>query len=239
MNLDNTLTAGRNQGHHGRGGRWHRQAVRGRPAADSMHLRLGPLGNHPCPVRRRPVLHPQRRRGLHTGYRHPVRLQQALAGHAASATTQRLPACCLNVVPPSIKSALTIPCGMRHLQRIPAHAPDFFEQAHRGRQGRLLPDDPPPDRGHRVRQQARARAASTRSHPCTRCLHCHIGPATTTANAQGYCRVNALTQRVMTRGRPGHLRAARLPRLPRTSWSSAAAPPAWRPPASPRSAATT
>ena len=37
--------------------------------------------------------------------------------------------------------------------------------------------------------------------PCTRCLHCHIG--SNEANRQmGYCRVNALTQRVMTENGP-------------------------------------
>jgi thioredoxin reductase len=37
--------------------------------------------------------------------------------------------------------------------------------------------------------------------PCTRCLHCHIG-SNEMNRAMGYCRVNALTQRVMTRNGP-------------------------------------
>ena len=37
--------------------------------------------------------------------------------------------------------------------------------------------------------------------PCTRCLHCHIGSNQMNAT-MGYCRVNALTQRVMREGGP-------------------------------------
>ncbi|MFQ8584518.1 MAG: FAD-dependent oxidoreductase, partial [Holdemania massiliensis] len=37
--------------------------------------------------------------------------------------------------------------------------------------------------------------------PCTRCLHCHIGSNEANAMA-GYCRVNAMTQRVMREGGP-------------------------------------
>ena len=37
--------------------------------------------------------------------------------------------------------------------------------------------------------------------PCTRCLHCHIGSNQLNA-MMGYCRVNALTQRVMREGGP-------------------------------------
>ena len=37
--------------------------------------------------------------------------------------------------------------------------------------------------------------------PCTRCLHCHIGSNEMNAMS-GYCRVNALTQRVMREGGP-------------------------------------
>lgn len=73
--------------------------------------------------------------------------------------------------------------------------------------------------------------------PCTRCLHCHIG--SNEANAQmAYCRVNALTQRVMREGGPAtyELEPAA---TPRRSWSSAAALPAWRLPASQLPAATT
>ena len=37
--------------------------------------------------------------------------------------------------------------------------------------------------------------------PCTRCLHCHIG-SNEMNRAMAYCRVNALTQRVMTKNGP-------------------------------------
>ena len=57
-----------------------RQAVR----AGRLRLHApasGTPGPPRCPVRCRPVLHPERHRGLHR-FRHPVRLRQELAGHA-------------------------------------------------------------------------------------------------------------------------------------------------------------
>ena len=47
--------------------------------------------------------------------------------------------------------------------------------------------------------------------PCTRCLHCHIG-SNENNRLMGYCRVNALTQRVMS-GKPGTPDTYELPPL--------------------------
>ena len=79
MTLDSAVTTAHPGHDHGRR-HCRRQAVR------AGRLRLyapasGTPGPPRCPVRCRPVLHPERHRGLHR-FRHPVRLQQELAGHA-------------------------------------------------------------------------------------------------------------------------------------------------------------
>ena len=97
------------------------------------------------------------------------------------------------------KEALSIPCGTVTYMD-PAHAPDFFEAAlAEGKVDFLLMTRPltvDPDYVNKLREGRIDEIA-----PCTRCLHCHIG--SNEMNRQmGYCRVNALTQRVMTETGP-------------------------------------
>lgn len=79
-------------------------------------------------------------------------------------------------------------------------APDFFEQAlEDGKADFFLMTRPLTVDMEYVNKLKEGRIDEIA--PCTRCLHCHIG--SNEANAQmAYCRVNALTQRVMREGGP-------------------------------------
>lgn len=82
----------------------------------------------------------------------------------------------------------------------PAHAPDFFEQAlEDGKADFFLMTRPLTVDTEYVNKLREGRIDEIA--PCTRCLHCHIGSNEANAMA-GYCRVNALTQRVMREGGP-------------------------------------
>ena len=97
------------------------------------------------------------------------------------------------------KAALSIPCGAVTYMD-PAHAPDLFEQAlEDGKVDFLLMTRPLTVDMDYVNKLKEGRIDEIA--PCTRCLHCHIG--SNEMNAMGaYCRVNALTQRVMREGGP-------------------------------------
>lgn len=82
----------------------------------------------------------------------------------------------------------------------PAHAPDFFEAALAdGKADYYAMTRPLTVDTEYVNKLREGRLDEIA--PCTRCLHCHIG--SNEANREsGYCRVNALTQRVMTPNGP-------------------------------------
>lgn len=97
------------------------------------------------------------------------------------------------------KEALTIPCGTVTYMD-PAHAPDFFEQALAdGKVDFYLMNRPLTVDTEYVNKLKAGKIDEIA--PCTRCLHCHIG-SNQMNRAMGYCRVNALTQRVMTENGP-------------------------------------
>ena len=162
---------------------------------DSMHLRLGPLGHHVaqfgadlyfilngiegCP-------------GFGTQYDFGKNWQGMLIGNTSGCGIG------LNVAA-EYKKALSIPCGVVTYND-PAHAPDFFEQAlEDGKADFFLMTRPLTVDMKYVNKLKEGRIDEIA--PCTRCLHCHIG--SNEANAQmAYCRVNALTQRVMREGGP-------------------------------------
>ena len=97
------------------------------------------------------------------------------------------------------KQALSIPCGVVTYMD-PAHAPDFFEQAlEDGKVDFFMMTRPLTVDTEYVNKLREGRLDEIA--PCTRCLHCHIGSNEANAMA-GYCRVNALTQRVMREGGP-------------------------------------
>ena len=82
----------------------------------------------------------------------------------------------------------------------PAHAPDFFEQALAdGKVDFYLMNRPLTVDSEYVNKLREGRIEEIA--PCTRCLHCHIGGNKDNAE-RGYCRVNAMTQRVFREGGP-------------------------------------
>jgi len=162
---------------------------------DSMHLRLGPLGNHPCQFGSDLYFILNGIEGA-TGYgtqwdfsRHWQ--GQLIANHSGAGML-------INVVA-RYKEALTIPCGTVTYMD-PAHAPDFFEQALAdGKVDFYLMNRPLTVDTEYVNKLKAGKIDEIA--PCTRCLHCHIG-SNQMNRAMGYCRVNALTQRVMTENGP-------------------------------------
>ncbi len=162
---------------------------------DSMHLRLGPLDNHPCQFGGDLYFILNGLEGA-TGYgtqwdfsRHWQ--GQLIANHSGAGMT-------LNIIK-RYKEALSIPCGAVTYMD-PAHAPDFFEEALADKKvdfylmNRPLTVDP--EYVNKLKEGRMDEIA-----PCTRCLHCHIG-SNEMNRAMGYCRVNPLTQRVMTENGP-------------------------------------
>lgn len=194
MNLDHTLTVPRNRATTIEEGIEIAKQCEA-AGADSMHLRLGPLGNHPCQFGSDLYFLLNGIEGA-TGYgtqwdfsRHFQ--GQLIADHSGAGML-------LDVVA-RYKEALSIPCGTVTYMD-PAHAPDFFEAALAdGKADFYLMTRPltvDPDYVNKLREGRADEIA-----PCTRCLHCHIG-SNQLNRMMGYCRVNALTQRVMTENGP-------------------------------------
>lgn len=158
---------------------------------DSMHLRLGPLGYHPCQFGSDLYFILNGIEGA-TAYgtqwdfsRH---WQGQLIGNHSGAGM-------LIDIVGRYKKAVNIPCGTVTYMD-PAHAPDYFEKALAdGKVDFYLMNRPLTIDTEYVHKLKAGRIDEIA--PCTRCFHCHIG-----GNQQnrdmGYCRVNALTQRVMT-----------------------------------------
>lgn len=173
--------------------------------ADSMHLRLGPLGNHPCQFGSDLYFILNGIEGA-TGYGTQWDFRrhwqgQMIGNHSGAGML-------LNIVA-RYKAALTIPCGTVTYMD-PAHAPDFFEQALAdGKVDFYLMNRPLTVDTEYVNKLRDGRIDEIA--PCTRCLHCHIG-SNEMNRAMGYCRVNALTQRVMS-GAPGTPATYELPPL--------------------------
>jgi 2,4-dienoyl-CoA reductase-like NADH-dependent reductase (Old Yellow Enzyme family)/thioredoxin reductase/molybdopterin-binding protein len=162
---------------------------------DSMHLRLGPLDNHPCQFASDLYFILNGIEGA-TGYgtqwdfsRH---WQGQLIGNHSGAGM-------LIDIVGRYKKALKIPCGTVTYMD-PAHAPDYFEKALAdGKVDFYLMNRPLTVDTEYVNKLKAGRIDEIA--PCTRCLHCHIG-SNEMNRAMGYCRVNALTQRVMTEKGP-------------------------------------
>lgn len=163
--------------------------------ADSMHLRLGPLSNHPCQFGSDLYFIVNGIEGA-TGFGTQFDFSRHFGGelignHSGAGMT-------LNMVA-RYKEALSIPCGAVTYMD-PAHAPDFFEEAlTSGKVDFYMMTRPLTVDPEYVNKLAEGRADEIM--PCTRCFHCHIGSNEMNA-AMGYCRVNALTQRVMREGGP-------------------------------------
>lgn len=158
---------------------------------DSMHLRLGPLDNHPCQFGSDLyfILNGiEGATGYGTQWDFSKHWQGQLIGNHSGAGML------LNIVA-RYKEALNIPCGTVTYMD-PAHAPDFFEKAlAEGKADFYLMTRPLTVDTEYVNKLKEGRIDEIA--PCTRCLHCHIG-SNEMNRVLGYCRVNALTQRVMT-----------------------------------------
>ncbi|MCE1252089.1 MAG: FAD-dependent oxidoreductase [Anaerolineae bacterium] len=162
---------------------------------DSMHLRLGPLDNHPCQFASDLYFLLNGVEGS-TGYgtqwdfsRH---WQGQLIGNHSGAGM-------LIDIVGRYKKALKIPCGTVTYMD-PAHAPDYFDKAIAdGKVDFYLMNRPLTVDTEYVNKLKAGHIDEIA--PCTRCLHCHIG-SNEMNRAMGYCRVNPLTQRVMTENGP-------------------------------------
>jgi 2,4-dienoyl-CoA reductase-like NADH-dependent reductase (Old Yellow Enzyme family)/thioredoxin reductase len=158
---------------------------------DAMHLRLGPLGNHPCQFGSDLyfILNGiEGASGYGTQWDFSRHWQgQLIANHSGAGMLINITA--------RYKEALKIPCGTVTYMD-PAHAPDFFEKAMaEGKVDFYLMNRPLTVDTEYVNKLKEKRIDEIA--PCTRCLHCHIGSNEMNRD-MGYCRVNALTQRVMT-----------------------------------------
>lgn len=162
---------------------------------DSMHLRIGPLGHHVAQFAGDLyfILNGiEGANGFGMQYDFDRHWQGKIIGDTQGAGM-------LLDVAAQYKAALNIPCGAVTYMD-PAHAPDLFEQAlEDGKVDFLLMTRPLTVDMEYVNKLREGHIDEIA--PCTRCLHCHIG--SNEMNAVGaYCRVNALTQRVMREGGP-------------------------------------
>jgi 2,4-dienoyl-CoA reductase-like NADH-dependent reductase (Old Yellow Enzyme family)/thioredoxin reductase len=162
---------------------------------DAMHLRLGPIGNHPCQFGSDLyfILNGiEGASGYGTQWDFSRHWQGQLIGNHSGAGM-------LIDIVKRYKQALHIPCGTVTYMD-PAHAPDFFEKALAdGKVDFYIMNRPLTVDAEYISKLKTGRIDEIA--PCTRCLHCHIG-SNEMNRAMGYCRVNALTQRVMTKNGP-------------------------------------
>ncbi len=162
---------------------------------DSMHLRIGPLGHHVAQFASDLYFILNGLEGA-TGFGTQYDFTQAFQGEAIGDTS----GCGIALdIAARYKKELSIPVGAVTYMD-PAHAPDFFEQAlEDGKVDFLLMNRPLTVDMEYVNKLREGRIDEIA--PCTRCLHCHAG--SNEMNAMFcYCRVNALTQRVMREGGP-------------------------------------
>ena len=162
---------------------------------DSMHLRIGPLGHHVAQFAADLyfILNGiEGATGFGTQYDFTRNFQGAVVGNTSGCGAAL-------EIAARYKKELSIPVGAVTYMD-PAHAPDFFEKAlEDGKLDFFLMNRPltvDMDYVNKLREGRIDEIA-----PCTRCLHCHSGSNEMNA-IFCYCRVNALTQRVMREGGP-------------------------------------
>ena len=163
--------------------------------ADSMHLRIGPLGHHVAQFAADLYFILNGIEGA-TGFGTQYDFDQAFQGAVIGDTS----GCGAAIeIASRYKKELGIPVGCVTYMD-PAHAPDFFEQAlEDGKIDFMLMNRPLTVDMEYVNKLREGRLDEIA--PCTRCLHCHSG--SNEMNAMFcYCRVNALTQRVMRENGP-------------------------------------
>ena len=160
-----------------------------------MHLRLGPLGYHTAQFAADILFIANGVEGA-TGFGTQYDFTRNFQGKAIGNTS----GCGIALdIAAMYKRELGIPVGAVTYMD-PAHAPDFFEQAlEDGKLDFYMMCRPFTVDTQYVNKLREGRIDEIA--PCTRCLHCHSGSAPMNA-LYGYCRVNALTQRVMREGGP-------------------------------------
>ncbi len=163
--------------------------------ADSMHLRIGPLGHHVAQFAADLYFILNGVEGA-TGFGTQYDFKRHFQGAAIGDTS----GCGMSLdIAARYKKELSIPVGTVTYMD-PAHAPDFFEQAlEDGKVDFLIMNRPLTVDTEYVNKLREGRIDEIA--PCTRCLHCHAGSNEMNA-MYCYCRVNALTQRVMRPGGP-------------------------------------
>ncbi|MBR1565846.1 MAG: FAD-dependent oxidoreductase [Oscillospiraceae bacterium] len=162
---------------------------------DAMHLRIGPLGHHVAQFAADLyfiVNGVEGATGFGTQYDFTRNFQGKMIGNTSGCGAA------LDIAA-MYKKELKIPVGAVTYMD-PAHAPDFFEQAlEDGKVDFLMMNRPLTVDMEYINKLREGRIDEIA--PCTRCLHCHSG--SNEMNAMFcYCRVNALTQRVMREGGP-------------------------------------
>ena len=163
--------------------------------ADSLHLRLGPLGHHVAQFGADLYFILNGIEGV-TGFGTQYDFDRHWEGKVIGDTQ----GCGLALdIAAMYKKAVSIPCGLVTYMD-PAHAPDLFDDAiAEGKIDFMLMNRPLTVDTEYVNKLKENRLDEIA--PCTRCLHCHIG-SNQANRVDGYCRVNALTQRVMTENGP-------------------------------------
>ena len=163
--------------------------------ADSFHLRLGPLGNHPCQFGSDLYFLLNGVEGA-TGYGTQWDFSKHWGGKLIG---NHSGAGMLLDIAAMYKKELKVPVGCVTYMD-PAHAPNFFEEALAdGKVDFYMMNRPLTVDTEYVNKLREGRIDEIA--PCTRCLHCHAGSNEMNA-MMSYCRVNALTQRVMRANGP-------------------------------------
>lgn len=163
--------------------------------ANSFHLRLGPLGNHPCQFGNDLYFILNGIEGA-TGYGTQWDFNRHFGGKLIG---NHSGAGMLLDIAAMFKEKIKVPVGCVTYMD-PAHAPDYFEKALAdGKADFYMMTRPLTVDTEYVNKLREGRVDEIA--PCTRCLHCHIG-SNQFNRMSGYCRVNALTQRVMTENGP-------------------------------------
>ena len=162
---------------------------------DAMHLRIGPLGHHVAQFASDLYFILNGVEGA-TGFGTQYDFKRHFQGKAIGDTS----GCGIAIdIAAMYKKELKIPVGAVTYMD-PAHAPDFFEKAlEDGKLDFFMMNRPLTVDMEYVNKLREGRIDEIA--PCTRCLHCHSG--SNEMNAMFcYCRVNALTQRVMRENGP-------------------------------------
>lgn len=163
--------------------------------ADSLHVRLGPIGMHVCQFASDLYFSGTGIEGT-TGYGN----QMDFSRHWEGKLLANHSGCGLMLdVAKEIKSAVSIPVGTVTYMD-PAHAPDLFENALKeGKVDFLLMNRPLTVDTEYVNKLKAGKIDEVA--PCTRCLHCH-NDYDKEGKRYEHCRVNTATQRAYREAMP-------------------------------------